>query len=680
MNAPLTRRTAAVEDAMMKNGTLPRIAVGAILWLASPPAWSLPPGSLDTWVDTCELENRDLLQLLGNEALIVDQNVISPNADGSYTLAQQSYTHSGIQPPLYPLCNDSRFYGQPQVNGTSFRSAVQVGPDLVLTAWHAAAPAVPPVVVVFGLQYRMLGDSCVPPDFTHIPAENVYWPKEVVADGWTLINKDFLLLRLDREASPTFPRVRRSGQGRPGDAMTMIAHPDRLATKVDLAGSLVGYSGSDPFVSPGVVNLHTLVGSSGSMVYNRAERFVETVTRFGVGTYLELDQAAACYRVRHTDATGYPNYSVKYFAPYIPPFELLVTPLDTVVHVGPVGGPFTNPTTSRTISVHTKSPASVEYHINTLSITGGQPHLLLSFGGPLRGTLTPGESFASQETFNADQAPCGVHERTYKASDTTHGFTDVVRHVFEIGLGEVTVTPVLPQGITDLAKPFEDTVTYTVTNVRPSPISVTVTADQGWLRLNGVGGPAPSVSLDLPPYGAAAVAVSLDPALTLPYGDYAANLHFAAVAGAGCPAVPAVDRVFSFTWGRESFTDATSVAVPDGSRAGVTRLLSVPESFCIDDVNVSVLVTGVPSDDLLVRLTSPLGTSRLLWDHADNGGEALWVKFDDDGPFPPVEPLSALNGEPGAGPWQLQVIDDVPGGGPGQLYQWGLELRARPCP
>ena len=49
-----------------------------------------------------------------------------------------------------------------------------------------------------------------------MPASDVYSVTEVVADGLdpaTSPRRDFLLLRLDRNAGDRFPRVRRSGQG-----------------------------------------------------------------------------------------------------------------------------------------------------------------------------------------------------------------------------------------------------------------------------------------------------------------------------------------------------------------------------------------------------------------------------------------------------------------------------------
>ena len=407
-----------------------RAALCAALTLAGAPAWSQ---SLKTWVDACEVADRDLHRLLQSEALIVHEAVITANDDGSYALAHQSYTHTGIQSPQ-PICTDSRFYGQPQVAGDNFRSAIQVGPDLVLTAWHNPVPSPPPVAVVFGLRYRKVNGQCIPPDFTHIPAHDVYWVEGVAADGSP---NDFALFRLDRPRGGGFPRVRRTGWGQTGNRMTFISHPDRLATKVDIVGSLTGYASGWPQVQ----NLHGIIGSSGGMFYNRDQQFIETVARFGVGAFFVPDNSTdpPCYRVVHTSSASTSNVTVKEFAPRIPPFELLVNPLDPVLHVGPVGGPFTNPVTVRNVRVDAVSPAPVDYRLELPAVDELGPSLLVTTAAPQQGTLAPGGSFNVQETIDAAQAPCGVYERTYKVIDTTHAFTDVVRHRFEIGLDQCSL-------------------------------------------------------------------------------------------------------------------------------------------------------------------------------------------------------------------------------------------------
>jgi hypothetical protein len=85
------------------------------------------------------------------------------------------------------------------------------------------------------------------------------------------------------------------------------------------------------------------------------------------------------------------------------------------------------------------SPAPVGYRVETAVVGDPGPQLLVSTEVTPVGTLAPGGSFSVFETIDAATAPCGVYERTYKVIDTTHGFTDVVRHRFEIGLNHCSL-------------------------------------------------------------------------------------------------------------------------------------------------------------------------------------------------------------------------------------------------
>ena len=406
--------------------------VGALLVPALP-----AHASVKNMVEACGELDSDLARLLENEVALVDSGAVSRNGDGTYRLTTQVYTMGAGS---YALCSDSRFYGQTMVFGLPFRSAVQVGPDLVLTAWHNTTSGLTPsLYAIFGLRYRLVNGRCVAPDFGRVPARNVFYVTEVVADGLGPTNgprRDFLLLRLDRAVSAAYPRVRRTGQGRSDathhDRMTMISHPDRLAAKVDLGGRLTGYS-QGGYDGPEVENIHPLQWSSGAMLYNRDGAFVETVARTVVSAQYGHEAGnPSCFKVIEITGSRATNDSVAGFAQNIPPFELLVTPLDTVVHEGPVGGPFTNPTTARTIEAPITSPGSISYRIEPPSTKPNQPELLVSFGGVLQGSLPPGAGFDVEETINATGLPCGEYEQSYSVTDTTHGFTDVVRHVVRI--------------------------------------------------------------------------------------------------------------------------------------------------------------------------------------------------------------------------------------------------------
>ena len=408
---------------------IPILMIATFLAVTTP--ISSQGGSLDTWVEACEATDSDLLALLENEALIVGSEVLHNNGDGTYTLDSEAFT---VTSKGYGVCTSSRFYGQPKViNPPIFRSAVQVGRRLVLTAWHHTFnPADFPLSAVFGLKYTVAGNSCLPPDFDHIPAANVYQVTEVVADG--LPNgpgeEDFLLVKLDRDVSTTYPRVRRSGRGRvktpeyAGDRLTLIGHPERLAAKVDLAGNLVGYSGNKLAVK----DLHAIAFNSGSMVYNRDEKFLETVVSSGGGASW-VSWPTNCKILTQFDFAFHTNVSLALFAEHIPAFELLVTPLDTVIH-DCTSGTCTIAQYDRTIGAPSGAgTTNIDYEIHPPQ--GTAPTLVATFGDDLQGTLTPGESFGVQETVVLSGGECGTHERTYAVRDQTHGFEDIVRHIFE---------------------------------------------------------------------------------------------------------------------------------------------------------------------------------------------------------------------------------------------------------
>ena len=401
------------------------------LLLAAVPAGA----SVKNLVEACGELDNDLARLLDNEVALVDAGAVSRNADGTYRLTTQTYTMGAGS---LPLCTDSRFYGEKLISGLPFRSAVQVGPDLVLTAWHNSLNgATPSLYALFNLRYRLVSGRCIAPDLEHVPPGDVFYVTEVAADGLggdANPPRDFLLLRLERDASANYPRVRRSGQGRADaahrDRMTMISHPDRLAAKVDIAGRLVGYS--DPsYDGPEVENIHPVQWSSGGMLYNRDQSFVETVARTVVSARYG-QEGGSCYKMIEVAASKATNDSVAGFAQNIPAFELLVTPLDTIVHEGPVGGPFTNPVTTRSIEVPVTAPRAIAYRIQPPTTSPGQPELLVSFGGQLQGTLPPGAGFDVEETIDARGLPCGEYEQSYVVTDDTHHWSDVVRHVVRV--------------------------------------------------------------------------------------------------------------------------------------------------------------------------------------------------------------------------------------------------------
>ena len=661
------------------------LVVAATAGLAQGPP---PPGSTDTWVEPCDAPDADLQSLLANEAFIVHRFGLVYNLDGTIGLPEQFFTQTHGGGSL--LCPTSLFYGQVQTQHIPFRSAVQVGPDLLLTAWHSTFDpnALEDYVVVFGFQYRETGDSCLPPSLGSIPSENVYDLVEVVADGQPDLvgGLDFVLLRLDRPAAATYPRVRRSGHGLPGDSLTSIGHPERIPAKVDVAGVAGGLQHFSHREWLEVANIHLLQSNSGSMLYNRSQRILETVARSGGSAIYQFGVSGSpgCLMVGHRDVWSTVNASLRYFAAFIPAFELLVDPLDPVLNVTTVGGGLPNPSTSRTVQAPVTATGPIQYEIvPPPPFEPGQPTLTITPGGPLTGTLAPGAGFTIQEQAHIHGVSCGVYERSYEVRDLTHGFTDVARHVFEVGVSEFTVSAQETRTIRDIALPFDGSVVYTVTNTRPGPVTVVVTASETWVTLNGTGaagGQPATIELNLAPYGAENVTLGVEGPLTPPSfpHQYGSTISFEYAKGTSCPrTTEPVTRAFDFTLGHEFFSGSTG-DVPDDPLSGLEAIAEVDEDFCVGDLNVFVRMNTVPSEQIVATLKSSQ-VSRLLWNQGTlQFPGPLAALLDDEGAIQPYESLDAFDGTQGGGVWRFVLQDVVPGTA-GRLRAWELEFTAGPC-
>jgi subtilisin-like proprotein convertase family protein len=158
----------------------------------------------------------------------------------------------------------------------------------------------------------------------------------------------------------------------------------------------------------------------------------------------------------------------------------------------------------------------------------------------------------------------------------------------------------------------------------------------------------------------------------------------------------AYSSVFSFT--TENFICNTyastnvPIVIPSASAATVTSTLNITDNITIDKLNVSNLVgTHTYISDLIVSLTSPAGTSVILFSQICTTQDDFNVKFDDDAPsatlpcppidgnyYRPNQPLSAFNGETSQGIWTL-TIQDVFAADGGSLNAWSLYVCGTAC-
>ena len=118
------------------------------------------------------------------------------------------------------------------------------------------------------------------------------------------------------------------------------------------------------------------------------------------------------------------------------------------------------------------------------------------------------------------------------------------------------------------------------------------------------------------------------------------------------------------------------IAIADESQVQKTLTISDYDPVSVSSViKVSVDITHSDPSDLYISLTSPQGSTVVLWDQGANSGENLVGVFPDN--LSPVDSLASIADEPMDGEWTLTVEDrDV---GPivreGVLNSWGIEVK-----
>jgi hypothetical protein len=137
--------------------------------------------------------------------------------------------------------------------------------------------------------------------------------------------------------------------------------------------------------------------------------------------------------------------------------------------------------------------------------------------------------------------------------------------------------------------------------------------------------------------------------------------------------------------------------IPNQNDTGITSTIDVPQSGAIEHLAIDVALNHYTVADLIVRLTSPAGTTITLLDRPgyppfpgceNSVGD---VRFEDGAPDPesicaepaggtpwpvdvaaPVDPLSTFDGEDMQGTWTLTVIDPEAANA-GALVRWSLD-------
>ncbi|HUN82707.1 MAG TPA: proprotein convertase P-domain-containing protein [Phycisphaerae bacterium] len=379
---------------------------------------------------------------------------------------------------------------------------------------------------------------------------------------------------------------------------------------------------------------------------------------------------------------------------------LTVNPSGSVDSVGLVGGPFTNPSTTYTIS-NPSNNTPANYSVAILG--GGTEPLTLNGGaGPLSGTLNALQSTNVVVVIDAsaNSLPAGVYTSTVRFQDTTNNLTYDRIFTLEVGQTGFSTTPATGlAGSGPSGGPFNSTQLYTLTSTQPTPVNITVSANQPWVSLNGG---TSALNLNLNGTGDSTnVTVGFSAAANaLPNGFYTATVTFTNASGGS----GSTTRTVTLDVGRYVYTySGPPITINDNST--ITSTINIPDNYTVCDVILDVDITHTYVGDLKVQLTK--GSTALLINRPTNGSGGCssnnyHVTLDDAGsggsiqalcgadtnsPTPtsppsytPNQPLSTFDNASVNGTWTLTVSDNA-SIDTGTLNSWTLRIAAcaPPC-
>lgn len=687
----------------------------------------------ESWSDACNYPDEiasnldpQVANLLKSEVMLVNRADIQNLGNGYWRFTNDGqFTHDRATPPR-ALCADSLFYGDYTSDVSLGRSGFLIGPDLVATAPHAGF-YLGNFVVVYGFSGGLLNQGCSFNTSGDIPAANVYVPKS----GGVYVNtlgdgvSDFAAFQLDRSvAGGSWLRLRSSGVPSPDDVIATAGHPYALPTKFQSGVEYLGPlgSGSDPTL-PAFFNFEVADGSSGTAFFNLTKGVVETVTSDPpyMGTFLTDSVEPGCMEFASQYEPGSPfppaptylnSGHVETLAAVAPTPEARLSPLQDTTYIVDIGGTPSPASTTYTLTA-SHYGGTIFADAGVLTAPSGEPQLLTNGPGlPWFANMTPDEQV--QMTVNAgpisNMVPCGIYDRYLEVD--SGGFTDLVRHRFEVGLREYSLEPEDDWVVNDLGTPYQETKTYTLRNVRPTPTHVMVSQDgtlpnSNLILINGVATASFNLGSAGSPSDTATVVLSLDQ--TVAASKTLGVTYQGRVAVYNQPFNCSVAseawyiyRNLTFKRGEEVFVSPTPPAFlpgpPPGQQYGAATRFDVDLSgedpaACVGDINFYL---GVPQvfqvQDLApllqIKLTSPAGTTKVLWNSESIGGSQYVVRstfddffgpdievpalFLDDQTAPPLGPslLGAFNGASVRGHWYVDVSTSTSGNpvvGPLQL-------------
>lgn len=612
--------------------TIQAIALRSLLFLpflasAANAQTPLPPFA--TWTDSCAYpitiplkEAPEISRLLEAEALLIPAGQISRRTDNPSYFRFNNTSSLSTWGSTSAMCSSSKFYGETRMAGQG-RSGYLVAPNIIATASHSFAFDPSGFVVVFNVRAGPKKPfSCAPPDPEYIHEDNVYFPRMIdplITNGMAEYGDalvDYAAFYLDRPVSGNrrFVRLRRDSKVDPADSIAMASHPQQLRTKFQYGIKYLGEKQTPfrPYSYHSFTDFHVYPGSSGAAAYNLTRGYVESSIGniHGAGCTIALwenegtpSQCVAthdgCHESWPLDTINQPwdeinAAPIAMFSTHVPTPELRVAPLADVTHVLAVGAAPTVSTYTYTASASPYAPTPT--HVSMDVVADPVPMLQAT---PINQMLSTGVSTSFNVIpFVPTGTTCGTYNRSVRVTDFTNGFSDFLRHRFEIGLTEVEISPDIPsyfQGIVPPSVPAA--ITYTLTNKRPTPVTIHATTTEDWLRIGSASTSPPGAAIWLAAAGSPGdtqtIAATIDAFefTALTNGSYAAEVVF--TDSSACAVQIEQRRAVTFDKGKlrlEKYVDEL-IASPTPLNQPFTSTVSVPEAFCITNMEVG-LKTG----------------------------------------------------------------------------------------
>ncbi len=408
------------------------------------------PIAAGTWVEVASVANSQVQLAAKRECALMRKEALQ-STGATWRIVNDPFTYQRGNPSAQ-LCPGSMFYGQPRpASPYSGRSGFLVGPDVVLTAAHGMQNSVQFVndsfYFVFDWQYEPAKGGMAPPSTEGISNDRVYTASEIVAFGPTLgAGNDLMLIRLDRPVvgDRGFMRVHRSGGPATwrGDPVVTIGHPDGLPAKATPMGSIQTIYPSARYPS-GRIELNTtpgIDGSSGSMFYNLRQDMVDSVvtgcwcTTFATtGGCTQLDVCSSAPTSSGPSAYGTGTEGMDSVAQFIPPLELLVSPIEACKH-GFWSGEEYERTDTVTVQLSSTAIGNTDVQIQVVPDQAMPRGIQMSAtftppDGSHRGYLAPGEMGAiTMRSTSTGKTPPGLYLIHVVIRDGRWGFIDTIDH------------------------------------------------------------------------------------------------------------------------------------------------------------------------------------------------------------------------------------------------------------